>query len=253
MINIIPWEVIKWKQIWRKLWYKTANIALESDDIESWVYKINIIIDNVIYHWAWVYTKWTGIFETHIFDFDKDIYKKNIEVIILKKIRKIKKIKSLIELKNRIKKDIEKIKKIKFIVLTFWTFDILHKWHEYYLKNAKKYSDTLITIIWTDSNVEKIKRKLPIYNEEIRKTNLENQNISDLVLIWNEKDPFKLIKKYKPQVICLGYDQRGFSDKLSEFIINNNLSMEVIRLKSYKENIYKSSIIREKKINLYFF
>jgi glycerol-3-phosphate cytidylyltransferase-like family protein len=249
MINIISGEVIKWKNIWSELWYKTANIKLENKDIEYWVYKINIIIDNIIYHWAWVYIEWTWVFESHIFDFNRDIYWKNIEVIILKKIRKNKKFKLLEDLKEQIKNDIKKIKKIEFRVLTFWTFDILHPWHEYYLKNAKKYSDKLITIIWTDKNVEKIKWRLPINNQNIRKTNLKNLDISNIVLVWDEKYPFKIIKKYKPQVICLWYDQRWFSEELSNFIINNNLSMEVIRLKSYKENIYKSSLISKK--NMY--
>lgn len=245
MINIISWIVIKWKNIWGELWYKTANIKLKNDDIDYWVYKINVVINKVIFRWAWVYIKWSWVFESHIFDFDKNIYWKNIEVILIKKIRKNKKFKLLKDLKNQIKKDIKKINKIEFKVLTFWTFDILHPWHEYYLKNAKKYWDKLITVVWTDKNVEKIKWKLPINNEETRKINLQNLNIADIVVIWNKKDPFKIIKKYKPQVICLWYDQKGFSDELGDFIINNNLSLEVIRLKPFKPDVYKSSLIQK--------
>jgi len=240
MIETISGEVIKWQQLWRKLWYKTANIFLTNINISYWVYKVNIIIENTIYHWIWTYLEWKNLFETHIFNFNKNIYWENIEVVLLKKLRDNKKFNSLKELKENIKKDIRKSKKNKIIVLTFWTFDKLHPWHEYYLNNAKKYSDKLITIIWTDKNVEKIKWKKTKYSQYIRKTNLEKLKISDIILIWDEKNPLKWIEEYKPQIICLWYDQIGFIKQLK----NSNNDIEIIRLKPFKENIYKSSLIK---------
>jgi riboflavin kinase/FMN adenylyltransferase len=50
--------------------------------------------------------------EIHIFDFDKDIYGKNLKVCFLKKIRKEKKFDSLTSLKNQLKKDEENCKRI---------------------------------------------------------------------------------------------------------------------------------------------
>ena len=128
--------------------------------------------------------------------------------------------------------------KNKIVVLTFWTFDILHSWHEYYLNNAKKYWNFLVTIIWTNKNVEKIKWKKPINNQNIRKENLEKLMISDVVEIWDEENPLKWIDIYKPQIICLWYDQEWFSYKLK-----NLTNIKIIRLKPFKEEQYKSSII----------
>ena len=50
--------------------------------------------------------------EVHIFDFDKDIYGKNLKVYFLKKIRKEKKFDSLPSLKSQLKKDEEYCKRI---------------------------------------------------------------------------------------------------------------------------------------------
>ena len=47
--------------------------------------------------------------ETHILDFDRDIYGKQIEVEFLKMIRPEKKFSSLDELKNQIQKDIQSV------------------------------------------------------------------------------------------------------------------------------------------------
>ena len=50
--------------------------------------------------------------EIHIFDFDKDIYGKNLKVCFLKKIRNEKKFDSLTSLKSQLKKDEENCKRI---------------------------------------------------------------------------------------------------------------------------------------------
>lgn len=244
MIKIIHWEVIKWKQLWRKIWFPTANLLYNKNDIEDATYKINIIVDWILYNWAWVYRKNLKLFEAHILNFDKDIYWKNIEIIILEKIRDNIKINSLDELKILIESDIIKINNIKNTVLTFWTFDTIHKWHIHFLNQAKKYWDKLITILATDKNVKKIKWKKTLYNLEQRVSDLNNFNISDKIIWWDETNHLKWLDIYSPKVICLWYDQIWFSKGLNEYIKSNNLKIEVIRLKPFMEKKYKSSIIK---------
>jgi len=248
MTKIIKWLVIKWNQLWRTIWFNTANIECNNNDIEDGVYKINIVIDWTVYNWAWCFRKNINIFESHIFNFNKNIYWKIIEIIILEKIRENKKINNTDELKLLIQNDIKKINNIKYNVLTFWTFDIVHAWHEYYLKQSKKYSDKLITIIATDKNIEKLKWKPPIYNINERIKFIKELNISDKVIAWDEFSPLKWLDIYKPKIICLWYDQIWFSSKLKEIIIERKLKIEIIRIKSYKKNICKSSILRKQKI-----
>jgi len=235
----ILWTVIKGKRLWNKMWFPTANISLNNKQIDYWVYKVNILIDNIIFHWVWTYLEWKDLFEVHIFNFEEDIYWKNIEIILLTKIRNNKKFNFLEELKENIAEDIKNAKNIEIKVMTFWTFDKLHPWHEYYLNNAKKYSDKLITIVWTDKNVEKIKWKKTKYSQKVRKNNLEKLKISDIILIWDEINPLRSIEKYKPQIICLWYDQIGFI----KYLKNYNNKIKIIRLKPFQEKIYKSSLL----------
>lgn len=248
MIKIIKGIVIKWKQLWRNIWLRTANIEYNNNDIVDWVYKINIKINWKIYKWAWCFRKKLNIFEAHIFDFNKNIYNQKIEIIILQKIRNNKKIKNIEELKLLIKNDINKIKKIKYNVLTFWSFDLVHPWHKYFLNQSKKYWDKLITILATDSNIKKMKWHKSKYNIEKRINDVKNLNISDEVIKWTENNPLKFLDIYKPKIICLWYDQIWFSDNLFKYIEQNKLNIEIIRIKPYKKNIYKSSIIRMKNL-----
>ena len=53
----------------------------------------------------------------------------------------------------------------------------------------------------------------------------------------------QIIKKIKPDVIALGYDQIAFTDKLQEKIQEFGLNTKVVRLKSYKNGNHKSSKI----------
>lgn len=245
MVKIIKWIVIKWKQLWRTIWFSTANIEYDKDDITDWVYKINVIVDKKLYHWAWSFRKNIKLFESHIFNFNEDIYWKKIEIIVLDKIRENKKIESIEELKILIENDIKIIKDIKNNVLTFWSFDVVHEWHKYFLNQAKKYSDKLITIVATDKNIEKFKWNKPLHKLEKRINHIQNLNISDEVVWWNEINPLKRLELYKPSFICLWYDQIWFSELLKKYIEQNNLNIEIIRLKPYKESKYKSSIIKK--------
>ena len=245
MIKIISWKVIRWNQLWQTIWFPTANIVYNSNDIEDWVYKINIVINNKLFPWAWVYRKKINLFESFIFNFNKNIHWKEIEVILLKKIRENKDVDNLEEVKKLITNDVEIIKDSKNNILTFWTFDYVHKWHESFLNQAKKYWDKLITVVATDKNVEKFKWKKAKYNIFERIEHVNNLNISDKIVAWYEDTPMKWLEEYLPKVICLWYDQKWFSEKLKEYILKNNLDIEVIRLKAFKEDVYKSSLIKK--------
>jgi len=54
----------------------------------------------------------------------------------------------------------------------------------------------------------------------------------------------KWLERYSPSVICLGYDQRGF-EKIDNYIKENNLDIEIIRIASHKPEIYKSSLLKK--------
>jgi FAD synthase len=246
MIIELKWEVIKWKQLWNTIWFPTANIFLWKNILEDWTYKINIIIDSKIYAWAGSALNEKNIFESYIFDFNQNIYWKEIEVIVLEKIRDNKKFENIWDLINQIKQDVKLIKSKNNYVLTFWSYDLVHEWHKSHLEQSKKYWDILVTILATDKNIEKFKWKKPLYKIEERINHLKDLWVSDIISSWDEENPMKWIDMYMPNVICLWYDQVWFSNQLQDYIKENNLKIEIKRTKAYKENEFKSSKIKEK-------
>lgn len=245
MIKFLKWKVIHGKKLWRTIWFPTANIEINNLDIESGTYKVNIIIENKLYRWAWSYNKSIWLFEVYIFELENDIYWLELEVIVLEKIRDNKSFENIVELKKQIIEDIKIIKNKNNYVLTFGTFDLVHEWHKYFLNEAKKYWDKLVTILATDKNILKFKWKEPKYNIDERISHVKDIDIADIVSVWDEENPMKWIDMYMPNAICLWYDQIWFSKELEKYIKDNELEIEVIRIKPFKEDIYKSSKLKE--------
>lgn len=237
----ISWIVIHWKALARTIWFPTANIALENWIVEDWTYKITIFYKWRIFLWAWAYRESEELFEAHLFDFEWDLYWEILEIFILEKIRENQKINSLEELKSMIENDIAHIKNNPFYWMTFGTFDKFHPWHKHYLFEARKHCQKLITVLSTDLNVQKIKNHRTLDNQEARKLNVQNSDISDLVFVWEEDDHLRYIREYSPQVICLWYDQEWFIWELEEYIQKTWLKTQIIKINSYKPEIYKSS------------
>lgn len=239
---LIRGKVIEGKKLGRTLGFRTANMEIADNIIAEWTYKINGLINSEIYRWVWVYLKNSPVFEAHFFDFNTDIYDQEIEIMILYKIRENKRFESLEALKDQIQQDVEIVQKTEDNVLTFGTFDILHPGHEYYLKNARMHGDKIVTILATDVNVLRFKGRLPRNNQEKRWENIQKSfKFLDTVLIGEGVNPFRWLEIYKPKIICLGYDQIGFSDKLDTYIQTEKLDTKVLRIQPFREDIYKSS------------
>lgn len=126
-------------------------------------------------------------------------------------------------------------------VLTFGTFDIFHLGHEYYLREAKKHGDKLVTIIARDETVKNLKKYTPRNDERSRKQTVEESGIPDKVLLGELENYYNCIIDQQADIICLGYDQRHLADGLEKFLHTNNLSTKIIRLQPFQEDKYKSS------------
>ena len=129
-------------------------------------------------------------------------------------------------------------------VLIFGTFDILHAGHIHFLKSAKKLGEMLTVVVARDKTVKLLKKKQSVHTEKERVTILRELRCVDQVVLGDSKlNVYAVIKKIKPDVIALGYDQIAFTDKLQEKIQEFGLNTKVVRLKSYKNGNHKSSKI----------
>ena len=127
-------------------------------------------------------------------------------------------------------------------VITFGSFDILHKGHEVYLKEAKGYGDYLIVVVARDENILKFKGCKPKHDEESRLRDVKKLDFVDEAFLGDNKDILKPIKELKPSVICLGYDQNTISEEaLKNELKKIGINAEIVRAKPFKEHIFKSS------------
>jgi len=129
--------------------------------------------------------------------------------------------------------------------MAFGTFDLLHPGHLSYLKQAKGMGERLVVVVATDLNVEKGKGKKPVNNQEERRKKVGKIVFVDEAIIGEEKDLLKIIEKTKPEIIALGYDQKPGEEELAKKFLKRGIGAKIVRLKPYKEKIYKSSKIRE--------
>ena len=131
-------------------------------------------------------------------------------------------------------------------VMAFGTFDLFHAGHENYLQQAKKLGDYLIVIIARDDTVKKIKGHTPTHNEKERFKSVKNSGLADKVVLGSKGDKHAVLKKYRPNVIALGYDQFVFTQRLEKTLIDLKLNATVIRMDAYFPQMYKSSLIRKR-------
>src|SRR3954463_1039918 len=95
-------------------------------------------------------------------------------------------------------------------VMVFGVFDGVHVGHRAFFLEARKHGNYLIAVLTQDHIVERLKLRLPKKNFAERFDNLKKEDIVDEIVIGDaELGMYEVIKKYKPDVIALGYDQQG--------------------------------------------
>jgi FAD synthetase len=130
--------------------------------------------------------------------------------------------------------------KSRRLVMGFGTFDVLHPGHLFYLNELKKLGDELVVVIARDSNVEKIKGRLPHHDEIARRQAILDTGVPDTVVLGDEKDFYKVVRDFKPSVLGFGYDQRADLDALKMLFPK----IEMVRLGAHHPYKYKSSLIK---------
>ncbi len=109
---------------------------------------------------------------------------------------------------DEVKKYTDKLRKQnKKIVFTNGVFDILHIGHLRYLKKAKSYGNNLIIGVNSDDSVKKNKGdKRPIISQFARAELISSLKFVDAVVVFNEKDPRKIVSYVKPNIHIKGGD-----------------------------------------------
>jgi len=95
----------------------------------------------------------------------------------------------------------------KKIVFTNGCFDILHIGHARYLYAARELGEFLIVAVNSDRSVKTIKGPdRPVMNQAERSEMLAALECVDMVIIFDEDNPLKVIKYLMPDILVKGGD-----------------------------------------------
>ena len=133
-------------------------------------------------------------------------------------------------------------------VLVFGTFDLLHPGHLSFLRQARKLGRELYVVVARDKNSEKLKGKHPIQNEQFRLNAIAKLPFVTKALLGQIElsHRYKLVLELEPDIIALGYDQFLLTTTLADDFKVLGLNIQLVRLKPYRADRYKSSILRQK-------
>lgn len=121
----------------------------------------------------------------------------------------------------------------------FGTFDGLHEGHRAYFKQLGELGDEVWIVVARDSSVQKAKGKRALLTEQDRLKAVQESGLVHGAILGHSTDFYQCIRDYKPDIIGLGYDQKADLATLEKEFPH----IKVIRLKAYRADTYKSSLL----------
>jgi len=134
--------------------------------------------------------------------------------------------------------DLEK----KKIILAGGVFDIIHPGHIHTLNAAKALGDVLVVAIATDKTAEKMKKRPPLHNQELRRELVSCLTMVDRAIVGHENNIFETVKEIKPDIIVLGYDQVHQEKFIDDGCKRIKIDVEIVRLQSPVPGLSSSEI-----------
>lgn len=123
--------------------------------------------------------------------------------------------------------------------MVFGVFDGLHPGHAYILREASSRCEKLVIVVARDDEVLNLKKKLPRNQESDRMKRIkESFPDAEVILSDKERSSWQVLKKYKPDIIFLGYDQQGIASELEK------QKVPFIFLEPHEPHKYKSSLMK---------
>lgn len=131
-------------------------------------------------------------------------------------------------------------------VMVFGVFDGIHRGHRDFFEQAKALGDYLIVVVAQDSSVQRLKGHPPKMNLAERLEYLEEEGDVDEVVMGDLKlSSWDVIKKYMPDIIALGYDQKLLREDLNKNLSSLDIKPEIKILDEYEPNKYHSSFLND--------
>lgn len=131
-------------------------------------------------------------------------------------------------------------------VLIFGTFDGLHDGHHFFINEAKELGENLIICVAQDETVEKLKNRKPNHPLSTRISCLQEKFKSEEVVAGDENiNTWNIIKKHRPEIIALGYDQKDLSEAIKKVQGEFPFLKQIVTIVGHREDELHSSIINK--------
>ena len=129
-------------------------------------------------------------------------------------------------------------------VLAFGTFDCLHEGHHFFLAAARKLGSRLVVAVATDEVVRELKKRPPKQSLEERMRTLGESGFVDQVVAGDSaRGNWSAVRKFRPDIVAVGYDQKNLAEKLQEFIAREKLPTKIITVLPFKPETFHSSLL----------
>jgi len=128
------------------------------------------------------------------------------------------------------------------VVFTNGVFDLLHRGHAEYLEDARALGDRLVVGVNTDASVRRLKGpSRPIVGEQDRAALVRALACVDLVVLFDDDTPQRLIEAVKPDVLVKGADYTPEAIVGREFVESHGGRVTTIPL---REGLSTSEIVK---------
>ena len=131
------------------------------------------------------------------------------------------------------------------IILATGVFDLLHLGHLRFLEESKRKGgpkSKLVVVVARDKTVRRRKGRGPIYPEDQRRELVGALMVVDKAILGHEEfDLLGILKEEKPDIVCVGYDQKEIGRAVSDLVKQQSLPIRVIRIPRFGPIGFNSS------------
>lgn len=124
---------------------------------------------------------------------------------------------------------------------------MIHAGHRHMFAQARALAKNskLIVSLARAKNVERIKGRAPRRTDAERLAQIRQLPEVDVAVLGGVRNHLPHIVRLRPDIIALGYDQNAYVAGLRANLKAAGLQTKIIRLKPYKPEKYKTSLLRK--------
>ena len=130
-------------------------------------------------------------------------------------------------------------------ILTFGAFDPLHDGHRDLFAQARALGDQLHVVVARDSMIAAVKGHKASTKELARlRAVVADPHVTTAQLGDELPEEYALLRSLYFDVLAAGYDQKPNDAGMREVLAEADQTAEVVRLRAYKPDVYKSSLLK---------